>query len=77
MEGLENALAQSLQWLVTACNELVGALPYQIEGEQRRIDNTQEIESWHAKICFAERLRLQISFFDFLFPFGFTMCCGF
>lgn len=28
----------------------------------------RKFESWHAKICFAERLRLQISFLDCLFP---------
>jgi hypothetical protein len=53
-----------------AWNEPVGALPTKIEGEQRE----GKFESWHAKICFAERLRLQISFFDCLFSFLASQC---
>jgi hypothetical protein len=55
MKGLKNTLCAVA---AMACNEPVGALPH-----------NGKFESWHAKICFAERLRLQISFFDSPFPF--------
>jgi len=41
-----------------ACNEPVGALPTKLDDNNKN----GKFESWHAKIYFAERLRLQISF---------------